>query len=242
MGANTLKCKDCGGELDEFDFEICGRCKKKGRKTYDLKADDEELKKPVSPVYRVEIDPRLDMLYNRNVRCPYCRAKIHKYTTTCTRCGVTKKQISEASNKRAKEIQKEKKGGKLFKTKHRPTDVSFAKVALLCLLLGLFGAHSLYVGRKIRGFISLGCTLLSFILFIVFPIKTGNDGKMEMHPVHTLLGEGVPSLVALPVAVAFVLWAFDAFAVVLGFYKYPIRLGEAENKVKNEKVKVKSEG
>ena len=59
---------------------------------------------------------------------------------------------------------------------------------------------------------------------------------------HTLLGEGVPSLVALPVAVAFVMWAFDAFAVVLGFYKYPIRLGEeTESKVKSEKVKVKSE-
>ena len=42
MGDGTLKCKDCGGELDEFDFEVCGRCKKKGRKTYDLKADDEE--------------------------------------------------------------------------------------------------------------------------------------------------------------------------------------------------------
>ena len=253
MGGNsTLKCRQCGEELDQFEFDMCERCKRKDRKkVYELKSeteiaknnnksenDDDGAVANTEKNYRTEVDPRLDLLYNRNVRCPYCRAKILKYTTTCQRCGVTKKQISQASNTRAKEMRKEKKGGKIFKTKHRPEDVSFSKMIMLCGLLGMFGVHSFFVGRKIRGLITVGCFILGIVMMFVFPIgKTGPEGLTEgMHPWREAIK---PFFFPFDVfmLIPFILWAIDTIAVIFGFYKYPIRLGESEVKEKRGKGK-----
>jgi len=182
---------------------------------------------------RQEIDPRLDRMYNRGVRCPYCKAKIVKYTTTCERCGVTKKQILEASNVRAKEIIKGKTGEKLIKTRHKPDDITFTMMAIMVFLLGLFGGHHFYAGRKIRGFVQLGCFLGGFVLMIIFPGRLV-DGGIELHPVREALSFPLGGQMMFPLdfifIAALVMWAVDVFAVVFGLYKYPARLAEREKK------------
>ena len=180
--------------------------------------------------HRIVVDEKLDRLYNKNVRCPYCRARIHKYTTTCERCGITKKQILNASNARAKEIKKQKTGGKIVFTRNRPSDVSFTRL-VLCLLLGLFGVHNFYVGRKIRGWVMLGGILIVIASFFIFPAS--RDG--ELHPVNALfVDNGMESPFFLLGAAVFVMWAYDMFSIVFGFYKYPVRLGEkTEKDIKN---------
>ena len=172
-----------------------------------------------------EIDPRLDYLYNKNVRCPYCHAKILKYTSTCTRCGVHKRQIFEASNIRAKEIMRAKTGEKIFMTRRRPNDVSFTRMAIL-LIFGLFGAHCFYAGRRIRGYFLMSCMIVGLVGFtlseFILPhsvINIFTDANLPF-PTDVLLG------------VAFVCWAYDVFAVVFGFFKYPIRLGDSVKPVR----------
>ena len=166
------------------------------------------------------IDPYLDYLYNSNVRCPYCKRRIVKYTTVCQRCGVHKKQIAESSNVRAKQIKKEKSGAKLFSTRRRPRDVSFTSMALF-LIIGMFGAHRFLVGRKISGWIMLVCGVVGFV------------GIFLPENWREWFNEAVPLSPAFPTdiffAVAFVMWAWDCFAVVFGYFSYPIRLGEVEN-------------
>jgi len=173
-------------------------------------------------VVRKEIDPRLDAMYNRTVRCPYCRTRIAKYTTTCEKCGITKDQIFYASNKQAKKIIKEKTGEKIFKTRHRPDDVMFTTMAIFTILFGLFGVHDFYVGRRIRGWMQVSFIAIGFVVFMVTSIH-------PLLPARNLFEDNgwvfPTDWLAL---IAVILWVVDAFAVVFGMYKYPVRLAEAK--------------
>ena len=171
----------------------------------------------VMATYRAPVDGRLDKLYNSRIRCPYCKTVIPKYDVKCANCGLTKKQITEASNIRAKEVRKTKSGEKILMTKTKPDDVSFTKM-IIWLLLGIFGAHNFYVGRKIRGWIMVGF-MVTFIAFcIILPINPDN-----MHPWRQAFSGSVFPTDLLGAA-AFFVWVYDAFGVVFGFYKYPVKI------------------
>jgi len=142
-----------------------------------------------------------------------------KYTSTCAKCGVTKEQIFTASNKRAKQIKKQRTGEKLFKTRHRPDDVMFTTMAILVIFLGLFGAHHFYVGRKLRGWIQIVFINVGFWVF-AFTWKSSIRATFD--------DWGMPFPTDWLAVIAVLLWIFDAFAVVFGMYRYPIRLGDAK--------------
>jgi TM2 domain-containing membrane protein YozV len=173
---------------------------------------------------RQEIDPYLDRLYNSNVRCPYCKARILKYTTTCPRCGIHKKQIYEASNIKAKKIIKEKTGEKVFLMARKPVDVSFTKMALLCLFLGFAGAHCFYVGRKIRGWFMACSTVIGMVGSIVSSIKE------EWRTIFTSIAIWEDVTLLFPtdyfMLIFIIMWGIDFIAIVFNLFKYPVRLGE----------------
>jgi len=144
---------------------------------------------------------------------------------------VHKKQIAESSNKSAKYIRKHKTGEQVLMTRSRPVDVRFT-VMVLWLLLGLFGAHNFYVGRKIRGWIMVGCFVTTCLFFFIFPTGNPLDGFTGQHSWRAAFdGWNVPFPTDWFFIAGFIMWAYDAFAVVFGFYKYPVRLGEAPLKV-----------
>jgi CDP-diglyceride synthetase len=139
---------------------------------------------------------------------------------------VTKEQIAGASNRRAKEIIKSRTGEKIFKTKTRPSDISFTKMVLF-LIIGIFGTYNFYSGRRIRGFIMLVFVIVGLVCTIIFPIQFDEAGIMLSNPTRELFSSRMlPFPGDLTLALAFLIWAVDIFAVVLGFYKYPARLGE----------------
>ena len=181
---------------------------------------------PTKPATKnAEINPYLDYLYNSNVRCPYCRAKIRRYTTTCIRCGIHKSQIAAASNIRAKQIMREGTGEQIFMTRRRPSDVSFTAMILL-LIVGIFGTHCFHVGRKIRGNIILISTMIGFggiLVYALFPHIRGQ--WLSLTGTHDL-----PLPNELLVIVALCMWVFDIFCVILGLFKYHVRLGEKDEK------------
>jgi hypothetical protein len=170
------------------------------------------------------IDGYLDYLYNSNVRCPYCGSKILKFTTTCTRCGVTKGQIGSALNLPAREIIKKGTGEKIFMTTHRPADVSFISMFVYSLG-GIFGAHCFFVGRRTRGYTILLLTILGILSYFVFP--QGSPLREYFAQWTFSGGYTMPVPTDFCLAVSFLMWAFDYFAIVIGIFKYPIRLGDA---------------
>ena len=210
----------------------------------------------MKPDERQVFDSRVDRLYMKKVKCPYCGARIKPMQTTCDQCGVHKMQIANASNKKAKQMMKDGEEGKVIMLKRRPDDVSISRLSMW-LLLGLFGAHCFYVGRKIRGFIILGLISLCFISVIVFPMGqmgTVQDGEPEVvideetgepyteepdyieemvgtHPWREACYDlGWPMPTDFLGLGAFVIWAVDCFAIVFGWFKYPVRLGSKERR------------
>ena len=198
-------------------------------------------------------DPKLDRLYMKTIKCPYCKAKIRSMQTTCGQCGLSKMQILGASNKKAKQMMRDGEHGKIVMLKKRPDDVRMS-VLSAWLLLGFFGAHCLYVGRYIRGWIMFGLMVTFIMCVIIFPIGTWNEGAeyrdeeddvettevieeeeigyVGMHPWREVCLDFYGSHL-LPTdylgLVAFVMWAVDAFGIVFGYFKYPVRLGESPN-------------
>ena len=171
------------------------------------------------------MNPKLDRMYARNVRCPYCKAVIAKYTTTCIQCGITKEQIVNASHLEAKEILTKKKKGKVLWTKTIPADLHFTKFVLVLIFLGLFGGHHFYVGRRIKGFFMLGSVILFIIGFFVFPF--GNpDAGIDMHPAREAASwNGVWFPMDVPLLITAVIWFVDWFAVVVfSTFRYPVRI------------------
>lgn len=177
-----------------------------------------------------EYNPRLDRLYKSAIKCPYCKKRIHKFQTTCERCGLNKIQIAYASNKKAKQMKKEGESGKIVMVRRRPTDLPLWKVTML-LFWGLFGVHSFYVGRKVRGWISLGFMIGFILQAIIFPVGTLEKGWTDAHPLwqKSIAADTVFPLIFLG-TVSLVLWISDIFGVIFGLYKYPVRLGEAPAK------------
>jgi len=128
---------------------------------------------------------------------------------------LNKIQIAYASNKRAKEMMKTGEKGKIVKMRRRPRDVLMWSMAWR-LVFGIFGWHSFYVGRRIRGWISLGLMIV-YIVCAVILMSIDALGDEWVQPV------------ALISTLPLVLWIADAFAIVFGWYKYPVRLGEVKD-------------
>ncbi|MCL2755769.1 MAG: TM2 domain-containing protein [Firmicutes bacterium] len=176
------------------------------------------------PNKRIVVDEKLDKLYVKNVRCPYCRALIPKFTTTCVQCGVTKEQISAASHQEAKQILEGKAQGKVIMSKRRPDDLQFGRFVIILIFFGMFGAHNFYVGRKIRGWIMLCSMLLLIASFFIFNVGTAAENFQDMHPWRRTF-RGVWFPFDAPGIIAIIVWFFDWFAVVVFHqFKYPVRL------------------
>ena len=169
---------------------------------------------------------RLDRLYARNTRCPYCKAAIRKMTSTCERCGVTKKQIESASWQDARAIQKGKKTGKIVKTKLVPKDMDYGRWLIVLVLLGWTGYHNFWVGRRLRGWILCGMMLTFILCLIIFPPGSPLNDMAGMSEARKWFAERAmvfPSDVIGGLVV--VMWLIDWGAVVLfRTFKYPVHM------------------
>jgi len=194
-----------------------------------------EQRKDPREVLDQQYNRRLDKLYTSAVRCPYCKKRIQKLQTVCSQCGLHKVQIAYASNKRARDIIKNREVGKVVKMRRRPTDVNMKHVAFL-LFIGVFGAHNFYTGRRIRGWIMFGCITLFIVQALIFPfgrpieLEEGVISYVGMHPWREASIEwGAPFPLDFFGLVAMLLWFSDILGIIIGWYKYPVRLGEVND-------------
>jgi hypothetical protein len=121
---------------------------------------------------------------------------------------------------------KEKSGKKIFLTRRRPNDVSYTRM-LLYSLIGFTGLHCFHVGRRVRGWFMVCCSVIGFLT--LFVPKAWRDYFMQ----YKLFGDvptGFPTDYVFLLGV--IIWAFDVLAIAVGIFKYPIRLGEGNVKTK----------
>lgn len=169
-------------------------------------------------------DDRLDRLYRKNLRCPYCHTLIPKGTAVCPTCGISKEQIYHANlvvsqqRKGAPKVKKPKP--QIIMSKVRPASIPFWKMAVGGMF-GFLGVHCFVAKRWWRGGFILGCMTLFIILSIlIFP--PGTDG-VATHPWRELF-ENKTYLFPTDLFgyVAMIMWIWDWFCILLGSFKYPV--------------------
>lgn len=152
------------------------------------------------------------------MRCPICGAKLKN--EECPYCKITNKQVIYASNKKAKELLREKKSeGNVHTSNVQPKDVNKVKVWLFTIIGGMFGVDSFYVGKFYKGLYSL----LSYIgLYVTTLIKIMGDmvGAKDLVYVFDIL----QSVFTIFGVVAFMMWFVGVINLITKKYKYPVVL------------------
>ena len=163
---------------------------------------------------RVRADERLDELYMKNMRCPYCQTQMPKGTSKCKNCALTKEQIYYA-----KLTAPYKSGQSVLFSKVRPATVSYGKMALGGAF-GFLGIHCFMTKRYVRGVIMLLLTISFLATFFIFPPEVGESTGSQIRNMFEIRGYLFPG--DLLGFFALGLWVWDFFGILFGQFKYPI--------------------
>ena len=169
---------------------------------------------------RVTADERLDNLYMKEMRCPYCQTKMPKGTSKCKNCALTKEQIYSA-----KLTAPYKPGQNILMSKIRPAELPLWKM-VVSSVFGFFGIHCFVAKRYLRGAIILLLSVAFLISWFVFPPAIGNAAPNEIRYMFESTTHLFPG--DLLGIFALGLWVWDFFAILFGQFKYPVvvSLGE----------------
>ncbi|MEG1752128.1 MAG: TM2 domain-containing protein [Clostridia bacterium] len=146
-------------------------------------------------------------IYNKK-KCPKCNLKCGITEKVCPCCGLIFEKLETASNKIAKK--------KFFSGKHEhiiynpkcPMDCSYKTTIILCIFLGLFGAHNFYVGKYYKAIFML-VVGVAIILFVAIT-STINVGANLFFYLSILT------------AISSLIWLNDLFLLCIKKFKYPV--------------------
>lgn len=161
------------------------------------------------------------------MRCPICGAKLKD--EMCPYCKITNKQVIFASNKKAKQLIKEKKDkDNVHYSNVQPKDVNKVKIWLFTILGGWFGADSFLTGKYYKGCYSLFTFVALYIstAFDVFATRY-NWGASASYTFSTLM-----SFFSLFAVVSFMFWFVGVIQLFTKKYKYPVVLPSVEDSQK----------
>ncbi len=153
--------------------------------------------------------------------CPRCGLKCLKGIDSCPECKFVFSRLEIATNKDAKrKIMRHDKDFIVY-TNKLPSDVSFIKLLLFTMFLGLFGGHCFYVGRYWRGGLLLlnSVVLVCCAVFNEFLFKI-DDGRFI-------------AMIATICGLIMLVWAYDLVTVAMKKFKVPVAI-DLESGVKNE--------
>lgn len=169
---------------------------------------------------RITADDRLDALYMREMRCPYCQTKIMRGTAKCKNCGLTKEQIYYAKLKTPY-----KPSNRTLMSKVRPAELPLWKM-VLGSVFGVFGVHNYIAKRYVRGAIMLLLTIGYIVSLILFPPAFGdgqpNQIRYAFESKTYLFPGDMLGIVVLG------MWVWDFFAILFRQYKYPVQIEISE--------------
>ena len=131
---------------------------------------------------------------------------------SCDDCGLRFDRLAIATNADAK--RKKLRGDRSFivNVKTLPSDVSYIKLLLMAVLLGVVGGHCYYVGRYLKGSM-YSINFLALTLFVIF-----NDFFRN-------IWQGVFFDIVMPVCgLILLIWIFDIIAIATKKFKVPVAI------------------
>lgn len=156
------------------------------------------------------------------MRCPTCGARMKKDAAICVKCGTRLEQIKKASHQAVSQARAEFEPEKVVLSTYFPTDLNYVKTLLLCIFLGLFGAHYFYVKRPIVGAIYAVCSGA----FLLFYTITGAI-SMNQPDFYSTLPYGLNVLrffVSIAGALIVLFWVSDIIKIAFKRFRVPVVL------------------
>ena len=159
---------------------------------------------------------------NGTFTCPRCGIKCLTGMESCPDCGLIFSRLEIATNKDAKKKIRRHDKDFIIKTNSIPSDVSYIKLLLLTIFVGIFGGHCFYVGRYTRGIILLinAILLMSYVIFNKYLVDL--DGGRLIAALSTIGG------------LFLLVWAYDLIAVIFKKFKIPVAIDVDENVILSE--------
>ncbi len=144
--------------------------------------------------------------------CPRCGIRCMKGVETCPECKLVFSRLALATNKDAKKKLLRHDKDFIIYTNKLPSDVSFIKLMLLTIFVGLFGGHCFYVGRYWRGGLLLtnSIILICCSVFNEFLFKI-DDGRFI-------------AMIATICGLIMMVWAYDLVIVMMKKFKVPVAI------------------
>lgn len=149
-------------------------------------------------------------IFNRSKaykKCPRCGNKCLSQQDKCEECGLIFERLEQSSNKAAKLKLLHFDSDYVIYTNHYPKDISYIKLLLLTIFLGIMGAHYYYVGKFIKGILMS----LSFVYLVFCTIFNAQLMQYENN-----------SLFFLPIGIAGICWVVSLIYVIVRKFKVPV--------------------
>ena len=144
-------------------------------------------------------------------RCPRCDNKCLLNTTKCDECGLIFSRLEFATNTAAKNMIKKGDRSYILYTSDLPKDLSYTKLLIYTLILGLFGAHYYYTGKYIKG-ILMSAMMAYAIVCLIF---------------NSYLVEYL-SILYLPIGIGVLAWIISCVYVICKKFKVPVFIETTE--------------
>ena len=157
------------------------------------------------------------------MRCPNCGAKFPKNANVCLHCGTEMNQLVTASNKAVSKAKKEYQPELIVYSSIFPSDLSYKNTLLLCIFLGLFGAHRYYTKQYISAILMTIFWSITLIFSAILGLFWGGYLTLNM---DLYLFESIASFVSIGGGVVLIRWIYDMVLLALKKYKVPVVLGK----------------
>ncbi len=145
---------------------------------------------------------------NRDTKkCPRCGTKCLINQQTCPECGLIFARLEFASNKAAKKKILRFDRDFVIYTNQYPKDISWIKLLLYSIFLGLFGGHYYYCGKYIKG--SLMTASFVYLMFCTI----FNDQMYALMENQYFY---------LPIGIAAFAWIYSMLMVITKRFKVPV--------------------
>lgn len=157
------------------------------------------------------------------MRCPNCGAKFPKNANVCLHCGTEMNQLVTASNKAVSKAKKEYQPELIVYSSIFPSDLSYKNTLLLCIFLGLFGAHRYYTKQYISAILMTVFWSITLIFSAILGLFWGGYLTLNM---DLYLFESITSFVSIGGVIVLIRWIYDIVLLALKKYKVPVILGK----------------
>ena len=143
--------------------------------------------------------------------CPGWDNKCLLNGTKCEECGLIFSRLEFATNTAAKNMIKKGDRSYILYTSDLPKDLSYTKLLIYTLILGLFGAHYYYTGKYIKG-ILMSAMMAYAIVCLIF---------------NAYLVEYL-SFLYLPIGIGVLAWIVSCVYVICKKFKVPVFIETTE--------------